>query len=41
MVNVAGPVLAVLGPAVAFARNNGWVVGETTRCPMRATARIG
>ena len=26
--------------AVAFARINGWVVGETTRCPMCATARI-
>jgi hypothetical protein len=27
--------------AVAFARINGWVVGETTRCPMCATAHIG
>ncbi|MDH6292797.1 hypothetical protein [Rhodococcus opacus] len=27
--------------AVAFARINGWVVGETTRCPMCATAQIG
>ncbi|WP_167540988.1 hypothetical protein [Rhodococcus jostii] len=27
--------------AVAFARINGWVVGETTRCPMGATAHIG
>ncbi|AHK35593.1 hypothetical protein Pd630_LPD11018 (plasmid) [Rhodococcus opacus PD630] len=27
--------------AVEFARINGWVVGETIRCPMCATARIG
>ncbi|PBC39230.1 hypothetical protein CJ179_34750 [Rhodococcus sp. ACS1] len=26
--------------AVAFARINGWVVGETIWCPMCATARI-
>ena len=26
--------------AEAFSRINGWVVGETTRCPMCVTARI-
>nr|WP_271210828.1 hypothetical protein [Rhodococcus wratislaviensis]GLK36408.1 hypothetical protein GCM10017611_32650 [Rhodococcus wratislaviensis] len=26
--------------AVAFARINGWIVGETICCPMCATARI-